>query len=474
MKRIGRLEVISFTTGFALLTYELAAARVLAPSIGSSTYVWTSVIGVIIAALAAGFWVGGMVADKRNRASDLALLLCLSSLAATFTLIIYPGLLDTVSRLTVDVRLQAVIAAFSLFAPASFLIGMTSPYIAKLNVRSLTTTGRKIASIDAFNSLGGICGTFLTGFVLFGYVGSRQTFFVVALLLISASWLMVPTYLLRQRIALSVAIMMIGVVALPVRSAAIIIDTPSANYEIRQYSFADGTEINGLSTGPSGIQSGVRLDGSSQPVFWYTKVMAALAIERQPKRILMLGGGAFTLPQFLAERLPNSQIDVVEIDPALEDISVKYFNYKQPKNVRLIFNDARVFVNQTTDKYDLVLVDAYGDSSIPFSLMTREYAQAVSKLTTNNGVLVANIIAGSSGSCRDVLVALHAAYASEFGYAYYASELGGLDIRANYIVMYAHQVEDPVLLQPFRLEKQPAYGDNFMPAERLHYACQQQ
>jgi len=474
LTRIGKLEFISFTTGFALLTFELAAARVLAPSIGSSTYVWTSVIGVIIAALAAGFWIGGKLADKRNQVGDLALLLGIASLTTILTLVAYLGVLDVVSQLAVDVRMQAVIAALVLFAPTSFSIGMTSPYIAKLNVRSLETTGRKIASIDAFNSLGGIFGTFLTGFVLFGYVGSRQTFFVVALLLLAASWLIAPRYRRRERSVLSGVILIVGLTAFSPMTHAVTIDTPSAHYEIKNYTYSDGSGIRGLTTGPGGIQSAVRLDGSSQPVFWYTQVMAALAIEREPERILILGGGAFTLPQFLAERLPDSQIDVVEIDPILETISAKYFHYRYPENVRLVFSDARTFVSHAADRYDLVLVDVYGDASIPFSLMTKEYGEAVSRLVADEGALVANIIAGEVGPCREVLAALHAAYNPNFSHAYYANESSVPEQRANYLVMYTRHAEEIQSLSPLHLEPGSVYDDNLMPAERLHYACQGQ
>src|SRR5687768_11349177 len=97
-----RLELISFITGFSLLTYELAAARVLAPSIGSSTYVWTGVIGVIIAALSLGFFVGGRLADKRNKPIDLVILLLLASTMAVVTLLSYQGMLDAIVESITD------------------------------------------------------------------------------------------------------------------------------------------------------------------------------------------------------------------------------------------------------------------------------------------------------------------------------------------------------------------------------------
>ena len=134
VKRIGKLEVISFSVGFSLLAYELVAARVLAPSIGSSTYVWTSVIGVIIASLSLGFFAGGKLADARAKPSDLVWLLCLAAVAVILTQQMYLGTLKDIIDAFNDPRLQAVMASLVLFAPTSFLVGMTSPYLVKLNV----------------------------------------------------------------------------------------------------------------------------------------------------------------------------------------------------------------------------------------------------------------------------------------------------------------------------------------------------
>lgn len=470
-RKLGRLEAISFVTGFCLLTYELAAARVLAPTIGSSTYVWTSVIGVIIASLALGFWVGGKLADARDRASDLALLLCLAGVTALGTLLMYPVVLEALAHSPDDVRLVAVYAAVVLFAPTSFVIGLTSPYIAKLNVRSLKTTGQKIASIDALNAVGGITGTFLTGFILFGYIGSRQTFLVVALLLVASSWLLVPRYRLFERLWLCVAVVIVGITAASPTTAAIIIDTPSAHYEIKQYRYPTGEVVRGLTTGPGGIQSAVYTDGSDEPVFWYTKTMLAVALAEQPSRILVLGGGAFTLPQALAQRLPDSQIDVVEIDPQLGDISRQYFGYKDPGNVRLIFTDARTYVNQPHEPYELVLVDVYGDASIPYSLMTSQYGRAVGKLVAKDGIVVANIIAGLTGPCREVLDALNQTYRQHLPHAYYALDEEKPYPRTNILALYSRQPQQ--FGKPMPAAVGAAYTDNYMPAERLHYACQQ-
>ncbi|HEY0965477.1 MAG TPA: fused MFS/spermidine synthase [Candidatus Saccharimonadales bacterium] len=471
MRRIGKLETISFITGFSLLTFELAAARILAPSIGSSTYVWTSVIGVIIAALACGFWVGGKLADKRDHETDVVWLLGAAGFMVLTTLIFYPNVLETVVEISNDVRLQGVAAAFVLFAPTSFLIGVTSPYLAKLNVRSLKTTGQHIASLDALNSIGGIVGTFLTGFVLFGYVGSRQTFVIVATLLIGVSWLIRPRYRLAERLTFTTVCLVIIATSLLTPNKTIDIDTASAHYQVRNYTY-NQRPIVGLTTDPMGIQSGVFADGSSEPVFWYTRELARLTLDRKPNKILIVGGGAFTLPQYLADQLPESQIDVVEIDPGLKQISEQYFHYKNPRNVRLVFNDARAYLNQANHTYDAIIIDAYGNSSIPFQLITREYVEALEKNLAQDGVVMANIIAGTYGPCLEVLEGINAAYQSRFPYAYYSKETGQPDSRTNLIVLYSHTPSITPGMTSLQLQKQRPYTDNYAPAERLYYACE--
>lgn len=473
MKRFGKFELISFTTGFALLTYELAAARILAPSIGSSTYVWTGVIGVIIAALSAGFMVGGYIADRRQKAIDVAWLLLLAGCFATITLVTYGGILDWTVEAFQDSRFQAVVAAFILFAPTSFFIGTTSPYLAKLKVTSLRATGQAIASLDTFNAIGGILGTFTTGFILFGFIGSREAIGLVALLLILVSWSVVPGIHTFKRIIVSLLLTLTICIPAPIKVGVTDIDTASAHYKVVS-GFYGIQPVRGLITGPGGTQSAVYQHGSGDLVFWYTQAMAELTIQQRPQSVLVLGGGAFTLPQHLSERLPNATIDVVEIDPELKEISKDYFNYREPNNVNEIFTDARTYINQSSKQYDVILVDVYGDASIPFSLMTREYGQAIERLAAPNGMVIANIIGGMQGdACRDVLEALDSAYRVGLPFALYKNESGKPEERANYIIVYSRQ---NISLQGFKdmpQVNQEPYTDNFAPAEKLYYNCQE-
>ena len=475
MKRIGKFELISFTTGFALLTYELAAARILAPSIGSSTYVWTGVIGVIIAALSGGFLIGGQIADRRHKQIDVAWLLLLAGCFATLTLVVYGNVLDWTVETFQDNRIQAVVAALVLFAPTSFFIGTTSPYLTKLKVTSLQSTGQAVASLDTFNAVGGIVGTFMTGFILFGFIGSREAIGLVAILLIAVSWGLVPRIHTLKRGIVSALLTIIVCIPAPIEQGVTNIDTASAHYKIVDGFYGGLQPVTGLLTGPGGTQSAVYQDGSDELVFWYTQQMADLAIAKQPSSVLVLGGGAFTLPQYLSKQLPDATIDVVEIDPELINISTDYFNYEHPSNVREIVADARTYVNNAATDYDVILVDVYGDASIPFSLMTQEYGRAIANLLKPDGLLAANIIGGMrGGACQDVLQALDAAYRTSLPYGWYKNELGQPEERANYIVAYSRNLTaKPIGYVDLPQGSQAAYTDNYAPAERLYYNCQQ-
>lgn len=471
MVRFGKLEFIAFVSGAVLMMFELAAARILAPSIGSSTYVWTSVIGVIIAALSIGYWSGGRIADARKKPADVVILCFFACVSVVFVLLSYVSVLAWVVGVADDARLQGMLASLILFAPTSFLLGVLSPYLAKFAVTSLDSTGSSIANLSSLNSIGGIVGTFLTGFVLFGYIGSRETLGIVALMLLVCSWLLIPNWRWMWRVGASFVIVV--AVGLPVQVAAgLHIDTPSAHYVIYEdWDPSEPQSTRGIASGPTGIQSGIYVNQPDKLLFWYTKQLAQL-VEAAPNKqnILILGGGTFTLPQHLANKYPSSMIDVVEIDPTLESIAKKYFEYKSPSNVTLHFADARSFINESSKRYDVVIVDIYNDTSVPFSLMTREYGEAINRLLTVNGVVGVNMIAGQQGACRKLLQALDAPYRRHLPQVTY-SEDKKQTVRANMVVAYSRQPVQWTDANTLSLPKGVSYSDNFAPAERLQQAC---
>lgn len=469
--RFPVLPYVAFVSGFALMTFELAAARVLAPSVGSSTYVWTSVIGVIIAALSLGYWLGGRLADVRHRMSDVAFLCLGIALTVTLVMVAYPVVLTWATQQFVDARLQGVLASFVLFAPTSFLLGILAPYLVKLKITELASSGRSYASLSAMESIGGIVGTFVTGFVLFGYIGARETFAVVALLLVISSWLLVPAHKVWTRAVVSVVLASVCVGWLSVVQQGSI-DTPSAHYTIVEGQY-NGQLTRGIRTGPGGVQSGILVQRPNELAFWYTQQMAdVVRAAPEKKTILVLGGGTFTLPRYLAETYPDSRIDVVEIDPELATIARQYFYYNDPSNVQLIFQDARTYINETKKQYDVVLVDVYSDASVPFSLATKEYGEQLARITTQKAIVAANMIVGGGPACTQLWQAFDAPYRAQFRHGSYRVGRPG-DALSNIVAVYGRDAFS-WQAQELPFTASTPFTDNYAPVERLHMACRSQ
>ncbi len=454
--------------GFVLMVFELVAARMLAPAVGSSTYVWTSVIGVIVAALSVGYWLGGRVADVRRRESDVALLFVLAAVAMATTLLSYEQVLQMVTSMRIDVRWQAVLSAIVLFAPTSALLGAISPYLAKLNVTSLKSSGRSVANLGALNSVGGIVGTFFAGFFLFGIMGIRWAVVWLVVLAVVLGWLLVPRQQLRRRLVLSFTAIFVAVLS-ALSPTVLAIDTASAHYIIDDQIGYYG-QVRSLVTSPHTSQSGVYVNDPNALVFWYTKEMADIIASRpEPGRILMLGGGAYTLPRYLAHTYPKAQIDVVEIDPELINISRQYFNYDDPANVHNIAADARTYLNHNTTKYDVILVDVFGGDAVPATLMTREFGGAIKSATADGGYVLANIIAGHNTKCEPLFEASARPYLDRFAYA--THKLRWSEAASTNIIGIFSDTEIGMIGYAPITKAGPVYTDEYIPADQLYFAC---
>lgn len=460
------------------MSYELVASRILAPAIGTSIYVWTSVIGIMIAALAVGYAVGGRIADKRTQPLDIAWLTLACALTVTGTLVFYQPILPLVAGLTSDLRIQAIVDVILLFMPASFIMGMISSYLARLSVASVSTAGRSVANLSALNSVGGIIGTFCTGFVFFGLIGSRETLALLTVLLLATSWLVVPRSRVRVRVAASTLLVLATAVYLTPPSArsgiVATIDTPTANYVVAE---TTNPSVRSLVTSPNGVQSQVPMEGDKQLVSDYTQTLAHMVgqIPNQD-RMLVLGGGAFALPEYLARTYPESRVDVVEIDDRLPQIAAAYFRYDPPANLHVFTEDARTYIKSVETPYDIVIVDVYHGTSVPFSLATTEYAHTLQGIVAPEGVVLANLVGSDSTQCRPLLAALQQTYAEAFASSFLARvETRPLSQLQNIIGVYAHRTPDWAHMQfdafPLNTSSSTTLTDNFAPVERLQQHC---
>ncbi len=413
---ISRLEVISFLVGVAILTFELVAARVVSPYLGDTVYTWTSIIGVILAALAAGYAVGGKLADERKKEDDITLLLLVSSILIAGMNIIKDPVLAALAETTLPLQLKAFIASLFLFAPPTLLLGIIAPYLARLSIDKVSTSGRHLSRVDAAGTVGSLIGTFATGYFLFGLIGTRNllTYIAVGLVLV--------TLLIKSNSYRALQITALAFVALtglfapkPYLSGFLKeIDTAYSRIIIRDIQY-EGKPVRAYQTDGRALQSGVFADGSNGQPFAYIRGFSYMTdLKPRGNSYLIIGGGAFTFPSFLAEKEKNATIDTVEIDKQLPEISKQYFGFKQPKNANIIVEDGRTFLNNNQKKYDMIFLDAFSASSIPFQLITKESANKMARSLRKDGVVVANIISPTIDTKRNIMNSTFATFKTEF------------------------------------------------------------
>src|SRR2546423_17728 len=190
------LAVLVFVVGMASLGAEIAAVRLLAPYFGASTIVWANTIGVVLVALAAGYWLGGRAADRRPQLRSLcSVALVAAALLAAVPFVARP-LLDVGVEALDDVSAGAFAGSLAagpgLVAIPVLLLGAVSPWALRLAVRSVEAAGTVAGRLYAISTAGSLIGTLFSALVLIPAVGTRRTFltFAVLLALVAAAGLL--------------------------------------------------------------------------------------------------------------------------------------------------------------------------------------------------------------------------------------------------------------------------------------------
>jgi spermidine synthase len=184
---------VTFSASFCIMVIELVAGRMLAPYIGQHLYSWTSIIGVCLAGISVGAWLGGWLADKFPYRATLGWFLFFSGVLA----LCIPILTDTICTVEwavvsddkvlrgmfhgdVSLMTRIVIYTTMIFFPVTMVLGMISPMVIKLVVKDLSVAGTTVGRIYSFSTIGSILGTFATGFFLIEEFGTRILVYSVA------------------------------------------------------------------------------------------------------------------------------------------------------------------------------------------------------------------------------------------------------------------------------------------------------
>jgi len=406
----------AFICGMAVMAVELSAARLLAPYFGNSLYVWTNVIGLIMVALAAGYYFGGRLADKNPRREVYFALILLTGfwtvLIPFFSPLLFEQLTTGFSNLALAVKWGSFFAVTFLFALPMFLLGMIVPFTVKMVIQNVAKVGSLSGKISTVSTLGSLVGTFLPAFLLIPVFGTTKTFIFIGLLLI-----FLAAFGLRKWWVFILATLGLGLFWLvpPVYANDAVIYAKDSPYG---YIFVteDAEGVRRLHIdNPLGTQS-IYNPASVLPEehYYYSYFGVLPSMIEEPKTVLILGhaGGSFT--RIFNTYYPELEITGVEIDPAVTRIAEEYMGLSDA-TVNIVHADARTFLLNTEEQYDLILIDTYHASNIPAHLATQEfYALAASHLD-EDGILALNA-ASDEGP---FLNALAATLASQFEFAAY-------------------------------------------------------
>jgi len=424
------LLYIVFVTGASILIVEVLAVRILSPYYGSTIYTVSSVIGVILAGLSFGYYIGGRFADSHPSLQWFfgIILAGGSSLLLLSGVIIY---LLPVLGYNFSVIWGPLIWSMILFFFPSFLLGTLSPFVIKLQEQRLEGVGIGRISGEVFfwSTLGSIIGSLVAGFVLIPQFGIKEIMVSVALLLVVLGGVgLLITGKGKQsetaRFGVIIGIVLITAVAasfLTIEQNSKILYTEDGVYH-RVTIFEDeykGKRARFLTLDRN--FSGVMLIDSDELAVDYTKYYKVYeALHPGMQEILVIGGGAYTVPTALLEEVPDIHIDTVEIDPSLFGLAKIFFRVPDDSRLQNFTEDGRRFLYDVDKKYDLIFSDAYHTLySIPTHLVTKEFFQLAKEKLNDNGIFLANVIGTLSPEHSSLLFSEIKTFRSVFPNSYF-------------------------------------------------------
>lgn len=447
------LEITVFVCGAVVMVFEIIGSRLLSPFIGTSTYVWTSLIGVILASLSLGYWYGGRLADRRPDVRLLATMIFIGGGLISVTLLIKDIVLSSIAGFSVGLEIKGLIASLLLFAPASVCLGMVTPFAVRLKMTSVETTGSTVGRLYALSTVGSIVGTFAAGFFLIPTLGSVRTLYTIAGCLILLSFLLVPLAVSRANIA--AVIVLIAGITLSEASAVVLreknglhdIDTEYSRVQVFNTTDpASGRPIRALATDPYFVQSAAFLD-SDDLVLDYGRFYHLIGhFKPDLTQTLIIGGAGYSFPREYLRRYPGARLDVVEIDPQMTGIAREFFRLQNDPRLTIIHEDGRMYINRGEGrKYDAVLMDAFGSLfTVPTHLTTVEAVSHLNRMLKDDGVVVFNLGAAISGEGSKFLEAELATYRQVFPHVYlFKVNADYPDERMQNLIIAASKAPDP-------------------------------
>lgn len=474
------LYLTEFFAGMSVMAVELGASRLLAPYFSSSQIVWTIIIGTIMIAMALGNIWGGRSADKNPDPDKLYMRIIIAAIWIAAIPVLGKYVILGISAalvLTISNNFliwAAFLACMIIFVFPLFLLGTVTPSLVKYTVDSLDDSGKTVGSLNAFNTIGSIIGTFVPTFVTIPAVGTSITFLIFAgILFLLALLYFISTKGKKKQCAASGLLFLLCCATGASGSFAFwetnLLYEGESIYNYLQVKETEDSII--LSTNVLfGVQSIMKKDGGATGMYYDYAMAAPVMAGRTDGDMLILGMGTGTYAKQCRHYYGTTSIEGVEIDQKITDLAGTWFEL--PDSIKVTTYDGRSYLAAIPETYDVIMVDAYQDITIPFQMSSVEFFTLVREHLNENGVMVVNMNmhSASEGNINEYL---SDTIASVFDYVY-TVDVAGTTNRELFATQNPEAlevfeagrsaIEDPALQEMLR-----RVSDGIMPYEKGDY-----
>ena len=416
-----KLEIIVFLSGAIGMGLELIAARVLSPYVGSSNVVWTSIIGIILASMSLGYWIGGKKADKNANIDILSKIILTSALFTSAIPLLETAIVKQLAGVVGNLIIAAILCAIIVFSIPSFLLAMVSPFAVKIKSKEDDEIGTLSGRISSLSTIGSIVGTFLMGFVLIPNIGVSNINIGVTLTLVIMSIIarekkdkkyICSTIIL---VCIMIVLMLLGKWIFKLSNPNILLDTDSqySRIWVKEIQTEQGT-YKTLQV-DTGLESYINTETGEMGAKYLRFYDLFEYFNKDAKSTLLIGGAAYTYPIHYLQKYTDKTIDVIEIDDKMTQIAVEQFGLNiNDKRLKVYNQDGRSYLNYSQNKYDTILIDAFKGLNAPFELTTYEALTNAKNMLNENGIVLTNIIASIEGEDSDFIEYEYATYKAVF------------------------------------------------------------
>ncbi len=480
-----------FLSSALLLVLEIVAARLIAPYVGVSLYTWTAIIGVILAGLSLGNWFGGVWADAGADEKAAGITLAVGGLSCLAILVLLMLIAPVIQESRLSLLSASFIYVLVLFFLPAVLLGVVTPLLTTLALRLDSRSGHVVGRMHALAALGSIAGTFITGYWLVQAFGTKNIIVGASLgmFFLAAPFLRGAT---KPAVALVMGALLLAAATYARQGFINPCDRESNYFCIRV--------VNQSQAAPFGearalvldhLVHGINHDSAPELLLApYVQLMAELALWQrgsgtQPLRYFFVGGGAYTLPRGVKTLDPGAEITVAEIDPLVTETAKRRL-FLDPRGMNIIHADARVVLRRfKPGQFDVIVGDAFHDVSLPYHLVTREYAGLVKSRLAPKGLYLLNV--SDIYPNPKLVKSIWKTLAQEFRYvSVWLDKLPRAPVRQTFVLAASdaapfpdriearhgmrrswYRINEPLAATGTPLSALPVLTDDYVPVERL-------